>query len=531
MQLEYGDREVDESDPLPNGWTWASVEQLAAPEANAITDGPFGSKLKTSHYTPSGPRVIRLQNIGRGVFVDAHAHISEEHFRSLARHEVDAGDVVIAALGETLPRSCVIPASVGPAIVKADCIRVKPDHRLVDAKYLNFGLNTEATRARIAKIIHGVGRPRLNLGEVKSITIPMAPPSEQHRIVAAIEEQFSRLDAAVASLERARAGLKRYRAAVLAAACSGRLVPTEAELMKTEQREFEHTKGTTRRILKHKREQPNARIHGVIKIDSNLLPRIPVGWAWTSVERIGAIGEQAVLTGPFGSQLTANDFRSSGVPVLTIGCLTDSGVSTDRVMYISESKAQMLERYRLESGDFLFSRMASVGRAGVVPVSLNGALFNYHLMRLRLAQQAILPGYYLSYVRGSEAVKNYVKSVNHGATRDGINTKQLLAMPVALPPLAEQHRIVAEVDRRLSVVDELEATVAADLKRAERLRQAILRRAFAGELVPQDPSDEPASVLLERIRAERALPPAHGRGKRQVAKPRLTTLPLNLAGE
>src|SRR5690606_11965116 len=115
---------------LPEGWVWATVEQLAAHEPNAITDGPFGSNLKTSHYTDAGPRVIRLQNIGDGIFKDARAHISESHFERLQRHRVFAGDIVIAALGETLPRSCVIPSSVGPAIVKADCIRFRPHHAL-----------------------------------------------------------------------------------------------------------------------------------------------------------------------------------------------------------------------------------------------------------------------------------------------------------------------------------------------------------------------------------------------------------------
>jgi type I restriction enzyme S subunit len=106
----------------------------------------------------------------------------------------------------------------------------------------------------------------------------------------------------------------------------------------------------------------------------------------------------------------------------------------------------------------------------------------------------------MAYVRGSEAVETYVRDVNHGATRAGINTDQLLSMPVLLPPVAEQQRIVAEVERRLSVIDELEMQVETNLKRAERLRQAILKRAFEGKLVPQDPNDEPASMLLERIR-------------------------------
>jgi type I restriction enzyme S subunit len=148
--------------------------------------------------------------------------------------------------------------------------------------------------------------------------------------------------------------------------------------------------------------------------------------------------------------------------------------------------------------------MATVGRAGLVTQQFHDAIFNYHLMRLRLADDILIPDYFISYVRGAHVVTNYVKKVNHGATRDGINTEQLLLMPVAVPPFAEQQRIVDETERLLSWAHELEATVKANIRRTQRLRQSILQRAFAGRLVPQDPNDEPASLLLERIRAAKA---------------------------
>jgi len=125
--------------PLPTGWTWATVEQLAAPEPNSITDGPFGSNLKTEHYMDSGPRVIRLQNIGDAVYVDEEAHISQAHFERLQKHRVFAHDIVIAGFGENPPRSCTIPEALGPAIVKADGIRFKP-HSSVTPKYMNAAL-------------------------------------------------------------------------------------------------------------------------------------------------------------------------------------------------------------------------------------------------------------------------------------------------------------------------------------------------------------------------------------------------------
>jgi type I restriction enzyme S subunit len=205
----------------PEGWTWATVEQLAAAEPNAITDGPFGSNLKTAHYTNSGPRVIRLQNIGDGVFVDERAHISKPHFKRLQKHRVFTGDLVIAAMGESPPRSCVIPRSVGAAIVKADCIRFRP-HSGVAPKYANFALNARLVRKQTKNIVHGIGRPRLNLSEIKSIILPLPPSREQTRIVAEVERRLSTLEGLEALVDSNLQRTTRLRQSVLRIALTGR---------------------------------------------------------------------------------------------------------------------------------------------------------------------------------------------------------------------------------------------------------------------------------------------------------------------
>jgi len=208
---------------LPKGWTWATVGQLGAPEPNSITDGPFGSNLKTEHYKETGPRVIRLQNIGEGVFVNEEAHISEEHFVRLQKHRIFADDLVIAALGVDPPRSCLIPQSVGHAIVKADCIRFKP-HRDAVARYLNVALNSEPTRQRAKSIVHGVGRPRLNLGEIKTVVVPVPPTVEQQAVAAEVERRLSVIDELETAVQANLTRADRLRQSVLRSAFSGRLI-------------------------------------------------------------------------------------------------------------------------------------------------------------------------------------------------------------------------------------------------------------------------------------------------------------------
>jgi type I restriction enzyme S subunit len=200
--------------PLPFGWSWVTLDDLQADEPAAITDGPFGSHLTSAHYRDSGPRVVRLQNIGDGVFHDARAHIASDHFAQLRRHEVKPGDLLVASLGERLPRACLAPATLGPAIVKADCIRVRL-HDRVESRWVLYAMQTSAIRAYAADQLHGVGRPRLGLKVIRSLPIPLPPLDEQRRIVDLLEDHLSRLDAADRALSASLARSERLLASWL----------------------------------------------------------------------------------------------------------------------------------------------------------------------------------------------------------------------------------------------------------------------------------------------------------------------------
>ncbi len=212
---------------LPLAWAWATPAQLAAPMPNALVDGPFGSNLKTSHYTKAGPRVVRLQNIRDGYFADHSTHISVAHFRKLQRHETLGGDLLAAGLGEVLPRTCVCPNDLGPMIVKADCIRMR-FHSDVSVKCMSAFMNAPPTRNRTKVIVHGVGRPRLNLAEQSAICVPLPPMKEQLVIaqILAQVEQASSLILGQVEAEILRSSATRQ--AILKRAFSGHLVPQEA---------------------------------------------------------------------------------------------------------------------------------------------------------------------------------------------------------------------------------------------------------------------------------------------------------------
>jgi restriction endonuclease S subunit len=228
---------------LPEGWAWATVEELAAPDPYALTDGPFGSNLKTADYVTAGARVIRLQNIGVGEFKDDNrAYISDQKFAELQKHEALAGDIIIAALADPVGRACVVPEGIGKAIVKADCIRLRPNSNLADRRFVMLALNTSTHFKRAAEAAHGVGRERVNLGAIRNFAIPLAPLAEQRRIVARVEALLAQADVIEQAVSATSVRIADMERAVLARAFRGGLVERGVQAELTE-------KVSTRRIV------------------------------------------------------------------------------------------------------------------------------------------------------------------------------------------------------------------------------------------------------------------------------------------
>lgn len=174
---------------LPSSWTCASMDQISADDESAIADGPFGANLKTEHYIERpGYRVIRLQNIGHGEFRDEHrAYVDKTRFEALVKHQVRAGDLVVAGLIDRSIRCCAVPEGIGPAIVKADCYRFSV-HPFISSQYVLHYLNSVTAHEFAAVHHHGLTLTRIGLGNFRSIPIPLPPLAEQHRIVARVNE-------------------------------------------------------------------------------------------------------------------------------------------------------------------------------------------------------------------------------------------------------------------------------------------------------------------------------------------------------
>ena len=383
-----------------------------------------------------------------------------------------------------------------------------------------------ANSTNLQGYVTGTTRLKLTQAALNSIPVPLPPLPEQRRIVAAIERHFSRLDAAVASLKRAQANLARYRASVLKAACEGELVPTEAHLAKSERRDYEPADQLLARTLAERRARwqaqakPGRKYKEPTAPDTSGLPELPEGWVWSRFD-------QVVSTLEGGTAVSATNTRSNR-PVLRSSAVRQGLVDYEDFRYLPDGAKQAADPY-IATGDLLFTRLSGtleyVGNCAVVG-ELQGRKVEFPD---RMFRGRCVAGISPNFVQITFAEKTLRRSLEakakSSAGHQRISLSDLREYSVPLPPLAEQRRIVAEVERRLSAIQQAEAAVEANLARAERLRQSILKQAFSGKLVPQDPNDEPASALLERIRAEReaaqaAAKPSRKPKRRRAAKPR-----------
>jgi len=348
---------------------------------------------------------------------------------------------------------------------------------------------------------------------LKESFVPIAPMQEQHRIVSKIEELFSLLNAGINALERAKANLKRYRASILKAAVEGKL--TEEWRAKNPPREpapklLERT--LTERRRKWEEEQlkkfadkgqtpPKGwrdKYKEPVKPDTTNLPTLPEDWCWATIDQIAFYLHNGLSKKP--NQVPP------GYRILRINAVRPMYVNLNEVRYYDYPNDD-IKSFFIEDGDLLFTRyngsIELLGVCGMVRNCIHPTLHPDKLIRIK-----VLLGYPISsYVEFASnngfSRKHMVSRARTTAGQTGISGTDIREMPIPFCPLNEQKQILEIITERLSLVSNIEELIDKSIQRSSRLRQAILKRAFEGKLIPQDPNDEPASVHLEKIRAER----------------------------
>lgn len=341
----------------------------------------------------------------------------------------------------------------------------------VDARYIYYFVSSQTFRKEASGHMTGaVGLRRVPSAFLEDSVIPLPHIDEQRRVVAELEKQFSRLDEAVANLKRVKANLKRYKASVLKDAVEGRLVPLEAELARRDGRSFETGEQLLQRILETRRKEWKGKRKFVAPEGPSVtnLAVLPVGWTWASaIQACEHVVDCHNKTAPY---------TTSGIPLVRTTNIRDGRLLLDEVRYVDQPTYEFWSRRcPPEPGDVLFTREAPMGEAGIIPPGVNLCL-GQRTMLMR-PSPAITAGFLLSALL-SPVVKDLIDRVAVGSGVKHLRVGDVERLPVPLPPIAEQIRIVAELDRRLSLVRGVEAEVDANLKRALALQQATLSGAF-----------------------------------------------------
>ncbi len=455
-------------------WTGATLDQFVAERGKSINPAKTPDAQFELYSVPSfpnkKPEVVCGKEIGSN------------------KQVVQPRSVLLCKINPRINRTWVVgDFTPHPKIASTEWIVFSCADDIVP-EFLCYCLQQNALRDFLAHNASGVGGSlmRVKASTLRGFPFSYPEPQEQLRIVAEIEKQFTRLEAGVAALRRVQANLKRYRAAVLKAACEGKLVPTEAELARQEGRTFETGETLLARILAERREnwQGRGRYKESTNPDSAQLPLLPEGWSWATPDQLSAINETAICAGPFGTIFKAHDFRTEGIPIIFLRHVSPGRYLTRKPGFMDEVKwEELFKPYSVFGGELLITKLGEPpGVCAIYPEGIGPAMVTPDVMKMTPNPAAALPTYLMHYFN-SRTARDFMTGVAFGTTRLRLTLPIFREMPIPLPPLPEQTRIVAEVERRLSVVEELEAVVSANLQRATRLRQAILQKAFSGELV------------------------------------------------
>ena len=444
---------------------------------------------------------------------------------SRAKQIVKSGDILFSTVRTYLKNIALVESKLDGQIASTGFCIVRPNRNAIISKFCFYLCLSSDFLQKLNKLQTGSSYPAVRDKDVFNQTISLPPLAEQHRIVAKIEELFSELDNGVAQLRRVQAQLKSYRQSVLKHAFEGKLteawrqqhdgLPNAQELLITIQQERytrhqQALKDWQQSVIQwteagkpggtplgKKPIKPKApkELPPLTEEEIAKLPALPEGWGWTEMKAI-------VLEACLGKMLDKKKNKGELMPYLRNINVRWFSFETDDLLEMRFEQSEH-DRYSVEKGDLVICEGGEPGRAAIWDGRIANMKIQKALHRVRFFNHLIHNKFILYYLSYSASTGHLAKFFT-GTTIKHLTGKGLSDLTIPLCSTEEQHQIVQEIESRLSVAEHLEKTIKESLHQAEVLRQSILQRAFTGQLVPQDPDDEPANELLKRIQEKKS---------------------------
>ncbi len=389
-----------------------------------------------------------------------------------------------------------------------------PQGSAVNNRFLLHWLSQPAVAEYATQNASGINLPRISYQKLAELEVKLPPLPEQRRIVARIEELQSRTRRAREALEGVPVLLEQLRQSVLASAFRGNLTadwreshpdvePASVLLERIRAERRRQWEAAEVEKMRAKGKEPkDGRWKQKYKepepVDSSELPELPEGWEWTTLELITASGPQNGLYLP-------KTAYGAGTPIIRIEDYQSSWSRSARELKRVEAEESLLSNYRLIADDVLINRVNSpshLGKCMVVEERNLPAVFESNIMRLHLAA-GVNPRFVTRWLESPIGRTLLTEKAKWAVNQASINQQDVQAAPIPVAPTCEQARVASLVSSALALLSRQEERLTELRRRSDSLDQAVLSLAFRGELVSQDPSDEPASVLLERLREER----------------------------
>jgi type I restriction enzyme, S subunit len=491
--------ESDKAFEVPNGWEWVRLGDLTM----LVTSG---SRDWAKHYSNDGAIFVRMGNLSKD-----HYRLRLDHIQRVkapadgegTRTRLEPGDILISITGE-VGMLGLIPDGFGEAYINQHTAMVRP-LAAMKGRYLAELFRSQFAQAQFNEPQRGI-KNSFRLSDMTQFVVPLPPLAEQHRIVAKVDELMSLCD----QLDAAKAEREKCRDSLVAASLQGLNQPAEEEENFREHARFTfnnlpriatrsaHIKQLRQTILnlavrgKLVKQDPTdepasellkriaeekARLgvkHAVQSLDLDEVPfQLPAGWSWSR------IGEACSKTGSGSTPRGGKDvYKNTGIIFLRSQNVYDNGLRLNEVVYIDRVTHEKMRSTRVLPGDLLLNITGgSMGRCCLVSADAEEANVSQHVAIIRTAvrgtesflHKLVLSPYFQAFVIGEQT----------GAGRGGLPKNRMDKIAVALPPLAEQHRIVAKVDELMAICDQLEAQITAREQDSRRFVESVLADALA----------------------------------------------------